>query len=390
MRKDSIFPIEIAEFTVEHHFAEYSRGTKIVYLSLIFSFLLILISLPLIKIKVSIQSSGILRPVIKTTSLKSTANGKILQQLVTENQSVKKGQLLFVIGAPTQEEKQKFFQTKIEETNNFIHDLNILISNPSSDAALLKTSLYIQSLQNLNKKLSESKIRYFKAKTDYDRNNKLYQEKVIAAVDIENFKFEFDKATHDLEIIAENQLNAWQNELRSFEKELTDQKSQMIQLQKEQESYLITAPVSGTIQNMAGTFVGSNVFLNQELAQLSPDTTLIAEVYVSPSDIGMLRRNMQVRIKIDAYDYNQWGFITGDVKEISEDIYARQDKHFFEVKCTLDKSYLSLKNGYHGKLKKGMSLNANFIVTERSLWQLLYDKADNWLNPSQNNNKTLN
>lgn len=385
MKKDSIFPVEIAQFTVENHFTEYSRGTQVIYLSLIFSFLLILISLPFVKIKVSVQSSGILRPAIKTASLKSTANGKVLQQLVTENQNVKKGQLLFVIGAPAQEERKIFLHTRIEEVTSFTHDLKVLIANPTQKENFLKTSFYAQSLQNFNQKLIESRTKYLKSKTDYERNSKLYEEKVIAAVDYENFKFEFDKAKNDLETIAENQQSTWQNELRVFEKELNDLKSQMTQLEKEQESYSIIAPVSGTIQNMSGTHLGSNVFVNQELAQLSPDTTLLAEIYVSPSDIGMIQENMQVKIKIDAYDYNQWGFVTGFVKEISEDIYVRQDKHFFEVKCVLDNSKLSLRNGYQGKLKKGMSLNANFIVTERTLWQLLYDKADNWLNPSHIN-----
>jgi len=41
-----------------------------------------------------------------------------------------------------------------------------------------------------------------------------------------------------------------------------------------------------------------------------------------------------------------------------------------------------LKNGYEGKLKKGVTLQARFVVTERSLWQLLYDKVDDWVNPN--------
>jgi len=35
--------------------------------------------------------------------------------------------------------------------------------------------------------------------------------------------------------------------------------------------------------------------------------------------------------------------------------------------------------------KKGMTLQARFIVTKRSLWQLLYDKVDDWANPNIRN-----
>ncbi|GHT22645.1 hypothetical protein AGMMS4957_13110 [Bacteroidia bacterium] len=42
---------------------------------------------------------------------------------------------------------------------------------------------------------------------------------------------------------------------------------------------------------------------------------------------------------------------------------------------------LQLKNGYKGNLKKGMTLTGRFYLTDRSLWQLLFDKVDNWVNP---------
>jgi hypothetical protein len=32
-------------------------------------------------------------------------------------------------------------------------------------------------------------------------------------------------------------------------------------------------------------------------------------------------------------------------------------------------------------LKKGMSFRARFVVSRRSLWQLLFDRLDDWVNP---------
>ncbi|MEJ5265646.1 MAG: HlyD family secretion protein, partial [Bacteroidales bacterium] len=42
-----------------------------------------------------------------------------------------------------------------------------------------------------------------------------------------------------------------------------------------------------------------------------------------------------------------------------------------------------LKNGIKGYLKKEMTVKARFIVTNRSLFQILYQKTDKWLNPTQ-------
>jgi HlyD family secretion protein len=54
----------------------------------------------------------------------------------------------------------------------------------------------------------------------------------------------------------------------------------------------------------------------------------------------------------------------------------------FKVKCSLDVDHLKLKNGYKGYLKKGMNFTARFSVAERSLYQLLFDKVDDWINPN--------
>jgi HlyD family secretion protein len=34
-------------------------------------------------------------------------------------------------------------------------------------------------------------------------------------------------------------------------------------------------------------------------------------------------------------------------------------------------------------IKKGMTVQVRFLVTRRTLFQLLFDKADDWLNPNR-------
>ena len=53
----------------------------------------------------------------------------------------------------------------------------------------------------------------------------------------------------------------------------------------------------------------------------------------------------------------------------------------FRVRCAVKENTLQLKNGYKGMLQKGLTYTARFYLTRRTLWQLLFDKLDNWLNP---------
>jgi HlyD family secretion protein len=119
------------------------------------------------------------------------------------------------------------------------------------------------------------------------------------------------------------------------------------------------------------------------VAVISPENSLIAEVIVPAKHIGMLFIGMPVKIQMDAFDYNQWGMVSGRITGISDDYHLVNNAPVFKVKCTLDTPFLRLKNGTTGLIKKGMTLNARFIIASRTLFQLLYQKSDDWLNPGR-------
>ena len=96
---------------------------------------------------------------------------------------------------------------------------------------------------------------------------------------------------------------------------------------------------------------------------------------------------MNVTFQFHSFNYNQWGIGTGNVIELSNNVVSIDNQPYFKVRCSLDQSFLQLKNGYKGYLKKGMTLTGRFKITKRSLFQLLYDKTDNWLNPKISGNE---
>jgi membrane fusion protein, peptide pheromone/bacteriocin exporter len=98
-------------------------------------------------------------------------------------------------------------------------------------------------------------------------------------------------------------------------------------------------------------------------------------------DIGLLKTGMPVSFQIDAFNYNEWGMIEGSITDIAKDFVIVNERMIFKVRCRLNQTSLQLKNGYTANLKKGLTLRARFMVAKRSLYQLLYDKADDWLNP---------
>jgi len=48
----------------------------------------------------------------------------------------------------------------------------------------------------------------------------------------------------------------------------------------------------------------------------------------------------------------------------------------------MDQNFLSLPNGNKVFVGKGNTFNARFYLLDRTLWQLLFDRADDLFNPN--------
>jgi HlyD family secretion protein len=88
-------------------------------------------------------------------------------------------------------------------------------------------------------------------------------------------------------------------------------------------------------------------------------------------------------MQVDAFNYLDWGSVHGRILDISDDFLLVDGRPAFRVRCAMAEGRLSLKNGVTGRLKKGMTLQGRFLVARRSLFQLLYDNVNDWLNPMQ-------
>lgn len=382
-----IFPHEIIENTADFHFHSHHSGTKVIYQAMLLVLLLGFLGLFLIKVDVNVKSTGLFRPLGERNEIKPLVAGRIDSVLVTENQHVKSGQVLFTIKRESLEGKNDMVKLQQGDVKAQVNDLIELITvckkNNWSKQLQLKSGLYSQQYSLFRQRIAEAKSRYILAKKNYDRYFYLYNRRAVSAVEYEEVKLKLDNISNELSLIGEDQSSKWQSELNSLKIQNREFNSQNEQYSEEKEFYTLRAAVTGSVQQLKGIQPGSVVSANELLGEISPDSGIIAETYVLPRDIGLLRVGTKVRFQVDAYNYNQWGMVSGKVSSISNDIYADNGKQpYFKVRCVLDQHQLTLKNGYVGKIKKGMTLQARFFVTRRTLFQLLYDQADDWLNPN--------
>ena len=349
-----------------------------IYLVIVVALVVFISSLPLIKIDISSQSRGIIRSTTDNVPLTSLVNGKVVYVHLKNNRLVQKGDTLVQLTQESLNTEITTNESLISDLQNRISDLSRIVTNSK---AVLSTPEFQQEWNSYNSKKSELESKIAQAKIVYDRNKQLFDKGIIARAEFEKYSFDYNYSQQSLSSLIKSQKSMWQNQKKDLENQLKNLKGTLNKINVESKNYVITAPISGTIENFSGIQAGSFLNASQPIATISATDRLIVESSVSPSDIGLIHKNQKVKFQIDAFNYNQWGLLEGKVIDIDHNITIQGEQAFFKVRSVLNTTELQLKSGYKIKVSKGMTLTTRYILTRRSLFDLLFDKMDDWLNP---------
>lgn len=373
-----IFPSEIIETSVEHHFARFSRKSNLLYLFVLLFFAGAVISLFYIQTEITVQSRGILRSSSETVTISSPVVAEIIKCELYENKLVQKGDTLLWLNSIKLDESIEHLNSLIQENEVYLNDISKMLEYKYTN---LETELFGARHAQYRQKLAELDLIIQNHKKKYSRSKILFEKKVIAPAEIEEKEFAYSQAVEQKQNYVRTSREEWERLAVGYRLENKKYIKEIALLENEEKNYFIIAPESGHITSYNGARTGSYVTTGQNIAFISPDSYILAEHLVEPHDIGYLQEGMPVLFQVDAYNYNQWGLATGSIIDISNEIYVISNTPYFKVKCSLNEEELSLKNGYKGRLKKGLTTTARFKLTKRTLAQLLFDKTDNWLNP---------
>lgn len=358
---------------------------RLVYTTVLLALVAVFALLPIIRVDVSARGSGLLQASVEKNDLVLPVTGRIAYWGIEDNKQVMQGDTLLRIDASGGQQQDRLTGNRIAELQQLLTDAQHLSAAIANDTGLPKTTTrqYRAAWEQYSQQRHNTRIRMEQAEREYRRYQTLFERKVISAAEHEQYQSQYEQVAAEYTYISRQYRTQWEAETNTYRAELNELYRRRADWENQESFYTLLAPISGTIQNLAGLQNGTPVFANQKIAEISPDSSLIAMVYVSPADIGLIQVGQSVRFQVDAFNYNQWGVLKGKVMEIADDIVLdAQQQPVFRVRCETDSMALSLSNGYTGHLKKGMTVQARFMVTRRSLFQLLYDKVDDWLNPN--------
>ncbi|AFZ27372.1 multidrug resistance efflux pump [Cylindrospermum stagnale PCC 7417] len=176
---------------------------------------------------------------------------------------------------------------------------------------------------------------------------------------------------------SEEQIKDLQNQITTLESDIAQTKSQITSLQLQLQQRVVRSPIDGMIFALPIKKPGSVVQPGQMIAQIAPqNTALILKAQIPSQQSGFVKVGMPVKIKFDAYPFQEYGVLQGRVSWISPDSKIQENnqnrREIYELDITLDQPYIQAAN-QRVFLTPGQTATAEVIVRQRRVIDLILD-----------------
>lgn len=201
-----------------------------------------------------IAVTGVVQP-LKTIRLDAIAGGYVTEKLVEGGSMVKQGDVLLKLENQTL--RLNFLQSETE-ANRLVNDLQ-------NTRQRLRVERYSQ-----RKVLSDLDFQINQAKDVFDRQTKLFKDKVVSEQDYMKAKIDYEKVVEQRKIEAESQKYQEDNaktQIQLLEGTLARTQKNVSLWQQTLNNLVVKAPVSGLLSSM-DIEVGSNINQGQNIGQI--------------------------------------------------------------------------------------------------------------------------
>ena len=175
----------------------------------------------------------------------------------------------------------------------------------------------------------------------------------------------------------EEQLKNLETQISDLNSEIAQGKRQIGSLKFQLTHRVLKAPANGTVFHLPISGAGAVVQSGENLVEIAPeDSPLALKANMTPTESGFLKVGMPVKIKFDAYPFQDYGVQAGKVSWISPDSKiietAQGQQEIFELKIELEQDYIE---GNHQRitLTAGQTATAEVIIRQRRLIDFVLD-----------------
>jgi membrane fusion protein, peptide pheromone/bacteriocin exporter len=387
--------------SIESLTSAHGNSRPIMYWFLLLITTLAIAALPLTKVDMSVGAPGQIRPAVERLPVHPAVAGRISQLLIADNQSVQAGDPLLVIESPALSARIERNDTELAINSRSLADLRVLLdselwdsylSEPTdigqaptkpltSDSLDLSTAQYIRQHALLRSDLDRLSLQRTQAAHELTRAENLHRQNLITDQELEQHHYACRSLDGDIRLTIQSRLSQWQSDLVERDLRQSALKSEREQLDVQAALHTVRAPIAGTAIGFNGLHPGLFLLAEQRIGEISPSGDLQADVYLSPRDIGFITAGQPVNLQIDAFPYTEWGTIPGDVRSVSQDFVQVGQQLVFKAVIDLQDTSLTSSSGAEVGLRRGMTIQARFVLQRRTLFDVLFGKMSESLDP---------
>jgi len=246
-----------------------------------------------------------------------------------------------------------------------------------------------RELAALQQELANGKKSLAIARTAFATQEKLYRERLVSETAYLAAKRELNEQRGRLETLAiriqqaKATIEEYEGRLASqvaqnraqilerlgaLETEYEETKTLLDKLAARIDRLDIRSPVDGVVKGLTVHTIGGVITPGQKILEVVPTgTEVIAEVKISPNDIGHVAVGSQAIVKVTSYDFSRYGALTGTVTAISATTFSNQrGQTYYKGIVKLAKNYLG-NDPSRNLVLPGMIVNADIVTGEKTL-----------------------
>jgi hemolysin D len=326
-------------------------------------------------------SQGKIIPTERTKTIQPFETGVVRAIHVRDGQQVKAGEVLIEIdptinGAERDRLEQELMQQKLDAARlraltSLNDDLNAAFTAPEGatpDQTAMQQKMLANQIEEVRAKLSgldkqiaqnQGNLAAVKStigklveaipllKKRYAMRRELAQKGYSSKLDALSVQQDLVEHEHELEVqqgrlaeaasgvsaLREQRLQAIAeyrhknlDDLAQAEQKTKNLQEQLVQAAQKYKLQTLTAPVDGTVQQLAVHTEGGVVTPAQALLVIVPaGSKLEIEAMISNRDIGFVHEGQSAAIKVDTFNFTKYGLLNGRVEAVSQDAIQRND-----------------------------------------------------------------
>jgi adhesin transport system membrane fusion protein len=357
-----------------------------------------------------VRAVGIVRPVDLPTQVFSAVGqkveGRIVEVRVQEGAKVSKGDVLLRLDTRRLEHeitaiKVQFdgSQRELDQLGQLaaLHNSQFVVARLKATAELSQASAEIaRARQTRESDIRQAEIKLNLSQDKYSRSQKLAASRAVSEQEVAEAQGNVLAAEEGLKVarvpVEEGRLEVLSQAItlvdRDHQLATAELESKRLRKQREIDSMakelaelelqltlaVLRSPIDGVVTR--GQYhVGDVVAMGSPIFDIAAQQSYCFEASVASRDMGLLHDQMAARVKVDAYDYQLYGSMAGNVCFIAPDAARTSDEstesqNTFKVRVTLAGERIG-RGKFTGAVKLGMTGQVEIITDRRTVLTVL-------------------